>query len=143
MRLWSCNHFAHARPCGFGSHGSPLTHSGIGGDCVSHGRRAEVYFGESNKPTPEYIKRAAQKAMADGFTFYTENAGILSRDKRSPGIIGNAGRDPRSRLQIVITSRRTGAQCRHSLRPRSRRRSIVLTPAWPNGSSIVAMCNAQ
>jgi aspartate aminotransferase len=29
----------------------------------------KLYFGESNLPTPEFIKRAAQKAMADGFTF--------------------------------------------------------------------------
>ncbi|MDQ6704897.1 MAG: hypothetical protein M3Z85_02900 [Acidobacteriota bacterium] len=33
-----------------------------------------LYFGESNLPTPEYIKRAAAKALTDGFTFYTENA---------------------------------------------------------------------
>ena len=38
----------------------------------------KLYFGESNLPTPEYIKRAAQKAMADGYTFYTENAGLPS-----------------------------------------------------------------
>src|SRR5436853_7732693 len=38
----------------------------------------KLYFGESNIPTPEFIKRAAQKAMADGFTFYTENAGLPS-----------------------------------------------------------------
>ncbi len=37
-----------------------------------------LYFGESNVPTPEFIKRAAQKAMADGFTFYTSNAGLMS-----------------------------------------------------------------
>src|SRR6202795_2359492 len=36
----------------------------------------KLYFGESNLPTPEYIKRAAQKAMADGFTFYTETPGL-------------------------------------------------------------------
>src|SRR5437016_7837887 len=41
----------------------------------------KLYFGESNIPTPEFIKRAAQKAMADGFTFYTENAGIPSLRK--------------------------------------------------------------
>src|SRR5437660_4684431 len=41
----------------------------------------KLYFGESNLPTPEYIKRAAQKAMADGFTFYTENAGLPSLRK--------------------------------------------------------------
>ena len=38
----------------------------------------KLYFGESNIPTPDYIKRASQKAMADGFTFYTENAGLPS-----------------------------------------------------------------
>src|ERR1041385_8908229 len=38
----------------------------------------KLYFGESNLPTPDYIKRAAQKAMADGFTYYTENAGLPS-----------------------------------------------------------------
>src|SRR5436309_9743773 len=37
-----------------------------------------LYFGESNLPTPEYIKQAAIRAMQDGFTFYTENAGLPS-----------------------------------------------------------------
>src|SRR5712691_3802328 len=37
-----------------------------------------LYFGESNFPTPEYIKRAAAQALADGYTFYTENAGLPS-----------------------------------------------------------------
>src|SRR5436305_2886485 len=37
-----------------------------------------LYFGESNLPTPAYIKQAAIKAMQDGFTFYTENAGLPS-----------------------------------------------------------------
>ena len=38
----------------------------------------KLYFGESNIPTPEFIKRAARKAMADGYTFYTSNAGLPS-----------------------------------------------------------------
>ncbi|MCC7156518.1 MAG: aminotransferase class I/II-fold pyridoxal phosphate-dependent enzyme [Bryobacterales bacterium] len=42
------------------------------------GRVLKLYFGESNQPTPEFIKRAAQKAMADGFTYYTSNAGLSS-----------------------------------------------------------------
>ena len=37
-----------------------------------------LYFGESNLPTPDYIKRAAVNAMENGFTFYTENAGLPS-----------------------------------------------------------------
>src|SRR5829696_3052545 len=37
-----------------------------------------LYFGESNLPTPDYIKQAAIRALQDGFTFYTENAGLPS-----------------------------------------------------------------
>src|SRR5947199_2612977 len=37
-----------------------------------------LYFGESNLPTPDYIKQAAVRAMQDGYTFYTENAGLPS-----------------------------------------------------------------
>src|SRR5512138_3223860 len=37
-----------------------------------------LYFGESNLPTPDYIKRAAAQALAEGYTYYTENAGLPS-----------------------------------------------------------------
>src|SRR5258708_26675797 len=37
-----------------------------------------LYFGESNLPTPDYIKQAAVAALANGYTFYTENAGLPS-----------------------------------------------------------------
>ena len=33
-----------------------------------------LYFGESNLPTPDYIKQAAVRAMRDGYTFYTEKS---------------------------------------------------------------------
>ena len=35
----------------------------------------KLYFGESNQPTPQYIKDAAVQALVDGYTFYTHNAG--------------------------------------------------------------------
>src|SRR5450755_2485670 len=37
-----------------------------------------LYFGESNLPTPDIINRAAIQPLADGFTFYTEKAGLPS-----------------------------------------------------------------
>ena len=37
-----------------------------------------LYFGESNQPTPAFIRDAAIAAMQSGYTFYTENAGLLS-----------------------------------------------------------------
>ena len=103
-----------------------------------------LYFGESNLPTPEYIKRAAQKAMADGFTFYTENAGLPSLRKA----LGRYYRELHSvqldaAAEIVVTA--SGVQAlnlgiRCVLDPGDE--ALVLTPAWPNGSSNIALANA-
>jgi aspartate/methionine/tyrosine aminotransferase len=103
----------------------------------------KLYFGESNLPTPEYIKRAAQKAMADGFTFYTENAGLPSLRKalaRYYQELQGVELDPAG--EIVITA--SGVQAlnvsiRCVLDPGDE--ALVLTPAWPNGASNVAMAN--
>jgi aspartate/methionine/tyrosine aminotransferase len=103
-----------------------------------------LYFGESNLPTPNYIKQAAAHAMEDGYTFYTENAGLPSLRR---AIAGNYRRlhgvelDPA--CEIVVTA--SGVQAlnvgiRCVLDPGDN--ALVLTPAWPNGSSNVAMANA-
>jgi len=103
-----------------------------------------LYFGESNMATPDYIKRAAVQALADGFTFYTENAGlpslrraIAAHYQRWHGVALDA------RSEIVITA--SGVQAlnvsiRAVLDPGDE--ALILTPAWPNGSSIVSMANA-
>jgi aspartate aminotransferase len=97
----------------------------------------KLYFGESNLPTPEYIKRAAQKAMADGFTFYTENAGLPSLRKslaRYYQELHGVELDPAN--EIVVTA--SGVQAlnlgiRCVIDPGDE--ALVLTPAWPNGAS--------
>jgi aspartate/methionine/tyrosine aminotransferase len=103
-----------------------------------------LYFGESNLPTPDYIKRAAAQALNDGFTYYTSNAGLPSLRQ---GIADQYQRlqqvalDPQR--EIVITA--SGVQAlnvaiRTVLDPGNE--AIILTPAWPNGSAIVQMANA-
>ena len=104
----------------------------------------KLYFGESNLPTPDYIKRAAQKAMADGYTFYTENAGLPSLRRaiaRYYQDMHAVELDPAR--EIVVTA--SGVQAlnlaiRCVLDPQEE--AIVLTPAWPNGAANVAMANA-
>jgi aspartate/methionine/tyrosine aminotransferase len=104
----------------------------------------KLYFGESNLPTPEYIKRAAQKAMADGFTFYTENAGLPSLRKglaRYYQELHGLDLDPSGEIVITasgVQALNVGIRC--VLDPGDE--ALVLTPAWPNGSSNVAMANA-
>jgi hypothetical protein len=103
-----------------------------------------LYFGESNIPTPDYIRRAAQKAMADGFTYYTENAGLPSTRQaiaRYYGEIHGVALDPER--EIVVTA--SGVQAlnvgiRSVLDPGDE--ALVLTPAWPNGSANVRLSNA-
>ncbi|MBZ5725868.1 MAG: pyridoxal phosphate-dependent aminotransferase [Acidobacteriia bacterium] len=103
-----------------------------------------LYFGESNLPTPDYIKQAAARALEDGYTFYTENAGLPTLRR---AIAENYRRlqavelDPAG--EIVVTA--SGVQAlnvaiRCVLDPGDE--ALVLTPAWPNGSSSVMMANA-
>jgi len=103
----------------------------------------KLYFGESNIPTPDYIKRAAQKAMADGFTFYTENAGLPSLRKALARYYQELhGVELEAAGEFVITA--SGVQAlnlaiRCVIDPGDE--ALVLTPAWPNGAANVAMAN--
>ncbi len=104
----------------------------------------KLYFGESNVPTPEFIKRAAIQAMSDGYTYYTENAGLSStREAIARHYRERHGveRDPSA--EIVVTA--SGVQAlnvaiRCTLDPGDE--AILLTPAWPNASAIARMSNA-
>jgi aspartate/methionine/tyrosine aminotransferase len=82
--------------------------------------------------------------MQDGYTFYTSNAGMSSTREALARYYADTHQvsvDPSA--QIVVTS--SGVQAlnvsiRCILDPGDE--AIVLTPAWPNGSAIVQMCNA-
>jgi len=105
----------------------------------------QLYFGESNVPTPDYLKRAAARALEEGYTFYSENAGLpgLRQDladayRRLHGL----ALDPGS--EIVVTA--SGVQAlnlaiRCVLDPGDE--ALLLTPAWPNASAITSLHNAR
>lgn len=104
-----------------------------------------LYFGESSQPTPEFIRQAAIRAMDAGFTFYTENAGLPSlREAIAEYYERMQGVRLDPRREIVVTA--SGVQAlnvaiRCTLDPGDE--ALILTPAWPNGASIVALCNAK
>lgn len=104
-----------------------------------------LYFGESNLPTPDYIKQAAIRALGEGYTFYTENAGLPSLRR---AIAANYQRlhgvdlDPMSEIVVTasgVQALNVGIRC--ALDPDDE--VLVLTPAWPNGSSSAMMANAR
>ncbi len=104
----------------------------------------KLYFGESNLPTPQFIKDAAAEALRQGHTFYTPNAGYPSLREAIAEKYGELhGVEIDGLRQIVITA--SGVQAlnvalRCLLDPGDE--AIILTPAWPNSSSIVQMCSA-
>ena len=104
-----------------------------------------LYFGESNQPTPAYIKDAAIRALHDGYTFYTENAGLLSlREALAAHYqrLHHVTLDPRR--EIVVTA--SGVEALHLafrcvLDPGDE--AVILSPAWPNNAGIVGLANAR
>jgi aspartate/methionine/tyrosine aminotransferase len=103
-----------------------------------------LHFGESNLPTPEFIRRAAVEAMNSGYTFYTENAGLPSTRRAIAAHyrrLHGVELDPER--EIVVTA--SGVQAlnvaiRSVLDPGDE--AVLLTPAWPNPTAIVALSNA-
>jgi aspartate/methionine/tyrosine aminotransferase len=104
-----------------------------------------LYFGESNLPTPEYIKQAALRAMEQGYTFYTENAGLPSLRRaiaESYRRLHGVDLDPAGEIVVTasgVQALNVGIRC--ALDPGDE--ALVLTPAWPNGASSVMMANAS
>jgi len=105
----------------------------------------KLYFGESNLPTPQYIKDAAARALQEGFTFYTHNAGLPSLRQaiaEKYNELHHISLNPES--EIVVTA--SGVQALHVairclLDPGDE--ALLLTPAWPNASAIVRLCSAE
>jgi hypothetical protein len=104
-----------------------------------------LYFGESNLPTPEFIKEAARRAVEEGYTYYTENAGLPSTRQAIAAAyerLHGVRLDPAT--EIVVTA--SGVQAlqvgvRSVLDPGDH--AIVLTPAWQNQMSIARMASAE
>jgi hypothetical protein len=105
----------------------------------------KLYFGESNLPTPEFLKHAAAEAMAAGFTTYTSNAGLLStREALAEYYSKQHGVTLDPSREIIVTS--SGVQALNlsigcMLDPGDE--ALILTPAWPNACSIVTMNQAR
>jgi aspartate aminotransferase len=104
-----------------------------------------LYFGESNLPTPQYIKNAAVQALHDGYTFYTENAGLPSLRQaiaEKYREIHRVNLDPMRHIVVTASGvQALNASIRCLLDPGDE--ALVLTPVWPNGSAIIRMCCAH
>lgn len=104
-----------------------------------------LYFGESNLPTPEFIKRALDEAIRGGFTYYTSNAGLLSlREAIARYYVQKHAvtLDPASEILVTASGvQALSVSLRCLVDPGDE--ALVLTPAWPNGASIIDLIGAK
>ncbi len=104
----------------------------------------KLYFGESDLPTPEFIKQAAAEAAAQAFTYYTENAGLLSLREaiaRYTHRLHGVELDPTTEIAVTASGvQALSVSLRCLVDPGDE--ALVLTPAWPNGAAILRMSHA-
>ena len=101
----------------------------------------KLYFGESNIPTPDFIKKAAQRAIQDNYTFYTPNAGYLElRQAISQKALELQGLVYDPETEVIVTGSGVTALMLSVFTLLGRgEKAIILSPAWPNSKSIVQM----
>lgn len=109
--------------------------------------RADIlrfWFGESDQPTPEYIRRAAVEAIEAGRTFYTHNNGARPlRDGLSDYLTRLHGR-PFEVERLSVTSSGVSAlmlAMQAVLDPGDR--VVAVTPVWPNLTEIPRILGAN
>ncbi|MFB3817581.1 MAG: pyridoxal phosphate-dependent aminotransferase [Candidatus Methylomirabilales bacterium] len=104
----------------------------------------KLYFGESNLPTPAFIKQAAAAALEEGYTFYSENAGLPALRQELAAYyrrLQGVTLDPAAELVVTASGvQALNVAIRCVLNPGDE--ALLLTPAWPNGAAIVRMDNA-
>jgi aspartate/methionine/tyrosine aminotransferase len=94
---------------------------------------AAFWFGEGDEVTPPFIREAAQKALADGETFYVHNLGlpqlrdaIAVYESKLQGIVS-------SPEQIAITGSGVSAlMIANQLIVSPGDKVVIITPIWPN-----------
>jgi aspartate/methionine/tyrosine aminotransferase len=91
------------------------------------------WFGESDLPTPGFIREAGMQALAEGRTFYTQNLGAPALREAIAGYVGDLHGVALQPSSVAVTSSGVSAlmvAMQAILDPGDR--TVVVTPVWPN-----------
>ncbi|HEX9207560.1 MAG TPA: pyridoxal phosphate-dependent aminotransferase [Steroidobacteraceae bacterium] len=102
------------------------------------------WFGESDQPTPAYIRDAAIAALDSGRTFYTHNQGIAPLRSALATYLGRLHGRGFDAAEISVTSSGVSAlmiAMQALLDPGDR--VVVVTPVWPNVAEIPRILGAD
>lgn len=102
------------------------------------------WVGESDQPTPAFIREAAAKALLDGETYYTHNLGRTDLREALSAYLGRLHELPIAAERLAITSSGVNALMLVSQAVVSPGDKVVVTtPAWPNIVEIPRILSAR
>jgi aspartate/methionine/tyrosine aminotransferase len=106
---------------------SEVANAGIGRDDV-----LAFWFGESDEPTPEFIREAAVQSIAAGETFYAHNLGLPELRSAIAGYVGALHR-PMTERRIAVTSSGVNAlMLAMQALVGAGDEVVAVVPVWPN-----------
>ncbi len=110
-----------------------------------HPGTLRLFVGEDSRPTPDYIKEAARRAIDANKTYYTPNAGYLEvRQVIANHLAELHGVDVDPTRQIVVTASGMNAivlAIQATVGPGDS--ALVLTPLWPNTAAAIRVAGAE
>ena len=104
----------------------------------------KFWVGESDQPTPAFIREATAKALMDGETYYTHNLGREDLREALSGYLSRLHGQPFGVDRLGITSAGVSALmlvAQAVVSPGDR--VVVTTPAWPNIVEIPRILSAR
>lgn len=116
-----------------------VANAGLGRDDV-----LAFWFGESDQPTPAFIREAAAAALAAGRTYYTHNLGRPDLREALSGNLTRLHGAPIDAGRVAITSAGVSAlMLAAQLVVSPGDRTVVVGPIWPNVAEIPKILSAQ
>lgn len=103
-----------------------------------------LWFGESDVPTPHFIRRVAQEALERGETFYTHTRGIPAlREALARYLAALYGRPVEAERVTVTTAGMNAIMLAMQLLLDAGDNAVLVTPLWPNAAAAVEIMGAQ
>ncbi len=103
-----------------------------------------LWFGESDLPTPAFIRDAAVRALAEGQTFYCSTRGLPSlRQALADYTSGLYGRDIDVDRVSVTTAGMNAIMMLMQVAVEPGDNVVLVTPAWPNAAAAVAIAGGE
>ena len=105
---------------------------------------AAFWFGEGDEVTPQFIREAAQNALADGETFYVHNLGLPQLREAVAAYESRLQAISTSPEQIAITGSGVSAlMIANQLMVSPGDKVVVITPIWPNIAEAPRLLGAE